>query len=249
MTFRDQFSRQAALYARCRPGYPPALFEYVASIAPGHALAWDCGTGSGQAAVPLARFFREVVATDASSEQIAHAAPHPGVSYRVAPANSSGLPSHSADLVTVAQALHWFDTDDFYAESERVLVRGGAIAVWGYGDPVLDDPALQTMVHDFNRGTMEAYWPANRGALLDAYRTLPFPFREIVPPEFELKLSWTLPELAGYFRTWSATARYVDERGVDPVVAVESALAKRWGGEAREHVVTWPLYIRAGYSD
>jgi SAM-dependent methyltransferase len=249
VTFRDQFSKQAALYSQCRPGYPAELFDYLASIAPGHSVAWDCATGSGQAAVPLARFFRQVVVTDASMQQISHAVPHPAVSYRVAPADSSGLPSNSVDLVTVAQALHWFDTDDFYAEAKRVLVAGGALAAWGYGDPVMHEPALQAIVHDFNHGTMESYWPANRNVLLDCYRTLPFPFREIVPPHFELRLRWTLPELTGYFRTWSATARYVDERGADPVVEVELSLAKQWGNAMTRHLVTWPVYIRAGYSD
>ena len=249
MTFRDQFSKQAALYSQCRPGYPPELFDYLASITPGHSVAWDCATGNGQAAVPLARFFRQVIATDASPQQIAHAEPHPSISYRVAPAESSGIAPHSVDLVTVAQALHWFDVDDFYAEAIRVLLPGGAIAVWGYGDPVVDQPELQAIAHEFNRGRMEAYWPPNRDVLLDRYRTLSFPFREIVPPAFELKLRWTLAELAGYFRTWSATARYVDERGADPVLEVEQSLARIWGGAATRHRVSWPMYLRAGYSD
>jgi SAM-dependent methyltransferase len=225
------------------------LFEYVASVAPRRTLAWDCATGNGQAAVPLAGFFESVIATDASSEQLKEAEPHPRVTYRLATASSSGIPAESVDLVTVAQALHWFDLPEFYAETRRVLAPGGAIAIWGYGDPVLDEPELQRRLHEFNRGKMEPYWSANRDILLDRYQTIPFPFDEIQPPAFELRKQWTLEELGGYLRTWSATGKFVERHGNDPVVEIEAALGEMWGGESRTRIVTWPLYLRVGYSN
>lgn len=249
MTFRDHFSRQAALYSIYRPVYPPELFQYIAGLARGRTRVWDCATGNGQAAVALAEYFDEVIATDASPQQLAHATPHEKVSYAVAQAEASGISSGSVDLVTVAQALHWFDLDDFYREVNRVLVRGGAIAVWGYADPVMDDPELERIVHAFNRGTIEKYWTANRDLLLDCYRTLPFPFRELPTSNFRLEKRWTLAQLAGYFRTWSATNRYIDENGTDPVIAVEAQLAEKWGAPGAERLITWPLYLRVGYCD
>jgi ubiquinone/menaquinone biosynthesis C-methylase UbiE len=246
VTFRDHFSRQAALYSIYRPEYPPELFKYITGLAPGRTRAWDCATGNGQAAVALADYFDEVIATDASPEQISHVTPHKKVTYSIAAAEASGLSANSVDLVTVAQALHWFDFDDFYREVNRVLVSGGGIAVWGYGDPVMDDPELERFVHAFNRGTIEAYWPPNRNILLDRYQTVAFPFREVHTPEFRLEKRWTLAQLAGYFRTWSATNRYIAEKGTDPVAAVEADLAKHWGGIERERLITWPLYLRAG---
>lgn len=246
MTFRDHFSRQAALYFTYRPSYPPELFEFLAGFAPARRLAWDCATGSGQAAVALADYFDRVVATDASPQQIIHAEPAANVSYAVAPAHASGLEARSVDLVTVAQALHWFDLDEFYAEVRRVLVNRGVIAVWGYGDPVMDTPELERIVHSFNRGTIESYWTAGRDILLDGYRRVDFPFREITTPCFRLEKSWTLAELAGYFRTWSATNRFIAANGFDPVTEVERELEAEWGGAEKSRLITWPLYLRVG---
>lgn len=248
MNFQDLFSKRAALYASCRPGYPHELFEYLASLTPRHTLAWDCATGNGQAAVPLADSFESVVATDASAEQIAHAAPHPRVSYRVASADHSGLNARSVDLVTVAQALHWLDPHAFFAEARRVLVPGGAIAAWGYGDPVLDDVGLQQTLHEFNRGKMERYWTANRDLLLAGYQTLPFPFREIAPRGFSITKEWTLRDLTGYLGTWSATTKYVERNGMDPIPEIATALAALWGGAEKTHKITWPKFLRVGHS-
>jgi len=148
----------------------------------------------------------------------------------IAPAHASGIPSHSIDLVTVAQALHWFDTAEFFGDARRVLVDGGAIACWGYGDPVLDDPALDGILHSFNRGLLEPYWAPSRNLLLKGYATIPFPFREVKAPRFRLEKSWTLSELAGYLRTWSATAKYIEAHGEDPVSDVERSLRAQVGG-------------------
>jgi SAM-dependent methyltransferase len=245
--FRDLFSANSAQYAQYRPQYPLALFEWVSELVPRHQLAWDCATGTGQAATHLAAFFDNVVATDASEKQIASASKHPGVEYRIATAYESGLDDHSVDLVTVAQALHWFDHEPFYREAKRVLRAGGALAVWGYGDPVIDSQRLNRIVYDYNRGTIEDYWKPERQLILDGYSTIPFPFREVEPPEMTLECRWTLSELTGYMRTWSATIAYAARHGGDPVAPVEAALAEHWGPADVRHLVRWPLHIRAGY--
>lgn len=236
------------MYAAHRPDYPESLFSYVVSLVRERRTAWDCGTGSGQAAIGLVEHFERVVATDPSPGQLAHARAHPRIEYRQAPADASGLESASVDLVTVAQALHWFDIGRFYAEAQRVLVPGGVIAVWGYGDPLLDSPGLQRTLHEFNHGTLESYWTPERRILLERYRTIPFPFAEVVRPPFTFERRWTLGELAGYLRTWSATARYVEAHDTDPVEAVEAELARQWGNPGKQRAVRWPLYLRAGYT-
>lgn len=246
MDFKDHFSQRAALYATYRPRYPAALFEYLAGLTPAHEVALDCGTGNGQAAVELAKHFTRVVATDPSSAQISNATPAENVEYRVARAEQSGLPARSVDLVSSAQALHWFDAASFFAETTRVLKPTGAIAVWGYGDPILETPRLQNLLHEFNRGKLESYWSAERQLLLDGYRTIAFPFVEMEAPSFELRASWNLGELLGYLRTWSATAKYVKENGVDPVSELEPSLAREWGDPAATRSIRWPLYLRAG---
>jgi SAM-dependent methyltransferase len=246
LRFKDHFSARAANYSAYRPHYPENLFEYVAGLSREHHAVLDCGTGNGQAAIGLVTHFDRVIATDPSAEQISHAAPHERIEYRIARAESSGLPAESVDLVTAAQALHWFDAKSFFEEARRVLVPGGAIAIWGYGDPTLDTTQLDQTLRAFNRGKLEPYWFPERKLLLDGYRTVPFPFDEVAAPTLELEMSWSLPELAGYLRTWSSAARYLAENGVDPVLKVEKSLAAHWGDPDTRRVIRWPLYLRAG---
>jgi SAM-dependent methyltransferase len=248
--FKDHFSTQAAAYAEFRPEYPPALFDFVASLVDRRDAAWDCGTGSGQAAVALADHFTHVVATDASEAQIAAARtrrPHPRVEYRVVPAEASGLPNASVNVVAVAQSLHWFDLARFYAEVRRVVAPGGALAVWSYGDPVLDDPALDERLQRFNAETVGPYWPPERRLVGEGYLALPFPFAESAAPALTLEQAWTIGELAGYLRSWSATARYAAAHGSDPVTQIEGELAPLWGDQAGRRRVRWPLTVRAGH--
>jgi SAM-dependent methyltransferase len=246
VTFKDHFSGRAALYAAYRPSYPPALFHFLAGVTEQHRLAVDIGTGSGQAAAGLANHFERVIGIDPSAEQLHYAARHPNVEYRIARAESTGLAAGCADLVAVAQALHWLDTDSFFREAKRVLVPDGVVAVWGYGDPVLDSGPLDRNLHEFNRVLLEPYWFAERRLLLTGYRTITFPFDELPVPHFELQAQWTLAELLGYLRTWSATANYIEARGSDPVIDLEKLLARDWGKPEGRRVVRWPLHLRAG---
>lgn len=247
MTFRDHFSAQSADYAAHRPGYPDALLDWVAALAPARDAAWDCGTGSGQAAVALAERFAVVHATDASAAQLAHARPHPRVRYAVAPAEASGLPGASVDLVTVAQALHWFDLDRFWAEARRVLRPGGALAAWTYGDVRTGDPALDRRLHHFTHEAMGPWWPPERALVDSGYRTIAFPFREADAPPVTLDLRWTLAELVGYLRSWSSVARHTAARAADPVAPLERELAALWGDPAEPRRIEWPMAVRAGW--
>jgi len=245
--FKDHFSHIAASYAAFRPMQPPAVIAWAASLPQRHDVAWDCGTGNGQAARGLAEYFTTVIATDASATQIAHATPHSNVQYRVAPAEASGLDAHTVDLVTVAQALHWFDVERFYNEAKRVIVPGGALAIWGYGDARSDEPAVDRVLREFTRGTVGPYWPPERRILDSGFRTIPFPFREVTPPEFTLEERWTLNELLGYLRTWSATAAYIAANGRDPVEESTAAFETAWGNGSVQRVIRWPVAVRAGY--
>lgn len=244
-TFHDHFAPVAASYADFRPRYPRELFAWLAARVPRHDLAWDCAAGSGQASVDLAEFFTRVVATDASRAQIDAAVPHPRIAYRVAPAENSGLADAAADLVTVAQALHWFDLAGFYAEVRRVLRPGGVLAVWTYGVLTVAGAEVDALVQHFYHDVVGPYWPPERAHVENGYRALAFPFAEITAPPFAMEASWALPQLLGYFRSWSATGRFAVARGVDPVTELAEQLGPLWGaGELRR--VTWPLALRVG---
>jgi SAM-dependent methyltransferase len=239
------FATVAREYANFRPGYPPGLFAWLASRTPARDAVWDCGCGSGQASRALAEHFTRVHATDVSPEQIAAAQPNPRVAYSVAPAERSGLDAQSVDLVTVAQALHWFDVDAFYAEARRVARPGGLLAVWTYPRPELADPVLDRLFFEFYRDVVGRYWPPERRHVESNYQTLPFPFEELPHPPFGLEFQWNLEQLAGYASSWSATARYRKATGNDPLPVLRDSLAPGWpaGGTVR---VRMPIMLRAG---
>lgn len=245
-SFKDHFRPVAQQYASYRPTYPFALFEWMAAQAPARDLGWDCATGSGQAALDLARCFTRVVATDASAAQIAQAAPHERIEYRVAPAEDSGLDAHSVDLVVVAQALHWFDVDRFNREARRVLKPNGIIAVWCYGLTTIDGNDIDNVIQDFYSEIVGPYWPPERRHIETGNRDLPFPFDAIAAPAFAMQVKWNLAQLMGYLRTWSATARFVEALGRDPVVDLERRLQPLWGSPGEARRVSWPLALRVG---
>ena len=243
--FPDLFSQQAATYAAARPDYPDELYRFIASVSPGLERAWDCGTGNGQAARDLARYFRRVIATDASAEQIAQATPAAGVEYRVATAESSGLPAASVQAVTVAQALHWFDHDRFYAEVRRVTVPQGVIAAWSYG-ACSAGPDVESALREFEEGTVGAYWHPARRWVDEGYRTIPFPFAELPAPTFQLRVRWNLRQLGLYLSSWSAVSAYRRERGEDPVPRFLDSIRTQWGAPDQVRDVSWPLALRVG---
>jgi SAM-dependent methyltransferase len=242
----DCFARQADHYARYRPLYPKELFSHLADLCQHRQLAWDAGTGSGQAALGTARHFQRVLATDASEEQIAHAHAHPNVIYRQAPAHASGLAPGSADLVTVATAVHWFDLESFYAEVRRVLRPGGLLAVWGYQDTRVN-PAIDVVLLRYRKEIVGNDWAFQVRLLTEQYRTIPFPFEEITAPtHFVARANMALDDIVGFLASWSATQRYQMRTGNDPVEVIRSDLTAAWGDPRLVRVVEWPLFMRIG---
>jgi len=241
--FKDHFSRDSAAYAEYRPRYPKELFGWLAGVSPARDLVWDAGTGNGQAAVALAEHFTRVIATDPSARQIEAAVAHPGVEYRMA-GEVAGLEPGSADLVTVAQALHWFDRPRFWAEATRVLRPAGVVAVWCYELQHVS-PEVDAIIDHFYRETVGPYWTPDRKLVEDGYRSIDFPFEEVTVPGFAMAAEWTLEQQVGYLGTWSAVGRYRKEKGADPVTLVRPELEAVWpANESRR--ISWPLSVRAG---
>ena len=245
MNFKDHFSAHAQHYAKYRPHYPQELFEHLAAVTPAHERAWDCATGNGQAAHGLTPFFARIIATDPSESQIENATGHEKITYRVATADKTDIEPGSIDLVTVAQALHWFDLDGFYREVKRVLKPGGVLAVWCYN--LLEvSPEIDRQIGNFYENIVGPYWAPERELVEDGYRSLAFPFRELAPPRVSMEARWSLPDLLGYLRTWSATQEFTKARGADPVVKIADDLLASWGAPETRKTVKWPLEIRIG---
>jgi SAM-dependent methyltransferase len=241
--FADHFSAHATTYARYRPRYPSALFQWLAVVSPSTALAWDAGTGNGQVAQGLVTRFAKVTATDASEEQIRNAIPHARITYGVAQ-YESGLAAKSAQLVTVGQALHWFDADAFCKEARRVLQPKGVLAAFAYVHSTIT-PELDLLMQHHHGVTLGHYWPKEHHYIHEEYRSIALPIDELAAPPFEMQEEWTLEQYLGFLRSWSATQKLIAARGEEPILAFERTFAEAWGRVERRKV-RWPMFIRAG---
>ncbi len=241
---KDNFSAHAQAYAKYRPSYPPELFTYIRSICTGFETAWDCATGNGQLAKHLADMFAQVHATDISQQQLDHAVLQPNIHYSIQPAEQTNFVANSFDLVTVAQAVHWFNFEKFYAEVKRTAKQDGIIAIIGYGR-FLCSPEIDRWVDELYDNIIGSYWDSERKYIDENYQTIPFPFKELPAPIINIEHDWTLQELVGYLETWSAVQKYTRQQGESPVRLIEEQLKKYWG-KAAKRTITFPLLLRAG---
>jgi ubiquinone/menaquinone biosynthesis C-methylase UbiE len=241
---KDYFSDQSKIYAAFRPSYPEDLYQFIFEHLKNKSVAWDCATGNGQVAKYLSRHFEKVYATDISQQQIDNAFPEKNIFYSVSKAEQASFADQQFDLITVAQALHWIDTDAFYKEAIRTATPGALIAVWGYALLSIN-PLIDSLFLNFYHNTVGAYWDAARKLVEEEYRSIDFPFKLIPSPRFELKVEWTLAQFAGYLTSWSATQKYVKTTGQDPVPMFIETVKVYWN-EAELKMVTFPLFLRLG---
>lgn len=242
-TFKDHFSAVATQYATARPEYPDALFAWIAQVAPARSRVWEAGCGSGQATRDLAGHFEEVFATDPSAAQIAQARGPGNVRFAVEPGERCSLPGASVDAICVAQALHWFDRDAFFGECARVLRPRGVLVAWGYQDLIV--PPELDQANDALQAVIRPYWPPERTLIDEAYSGFDWPFPAEPSPAFELTAHWTLPRLLGYFSSYSASKRYREATGEDPVAAHAPAFAAAWSEPTRTKRMRWPMFVHA----
>lgn len=242
MQFKDLFSNQSTDYAKFRPTYPPELFSYLASLVPEKKTVWDCGTGNGQAALSWTEYFDQVMATDPSEKQIQSAAPHPKIKYSVASAEDSHLPSQSVNLVSVAQAFHWFDQNRFLHEAQRVAQPGAILAIWCYQMAQVS-PEVDREVWFLYENILGPYWDPERKMVEEGYRNVQLPLQEISTPPFELKAQWQFEHLIGYLGTWSALQKFITQNQRNPLEESFEKLRAAWGSvTARE--VRWQMGLR-----
>lgn len=239
---KDNFSNQSAAYAKYRPAYPPELYQFLFSLVKDKDAAWDCGTGNGQVAMELSKFFAKVTATDISEQQIKNAVRRDNIFYSVARAEGTVFADNSFGLITVAQAIHWFDFESFYREVNRTLKPGGIFAVIGYGLIRIDNETDQIIDH-FYQHIIGPFWDKERRYIDENYQTIPFPFNELQAPVLKNSFEWTLEELLGYLETWSAVQHYIKAKNENPVNLLKKELGKIWvKGTTKK--VQFPILLR-----
>jgi Methyltransferase domain len=239
---KDRFSAHANQYAQFRPAYPPELYEFIYRHVLDFEAAWDCGTGNGQAARDLSKKFKKVFATDISAKQLENAYQAGNIFYSIANEKSS-FADNSFDLITVAQAAHWFNMEEFSKEAKRVAKPNSVIALWGYGLLTIN-PEIDGLLNYFYTQVVGAYWDKERRHIDEQYKNLYFPFEEIQSPAFTLSISWTLAELIGYVSTWSAVQKYISVNNQNPIENWKSEIENFW--KEPTQAVRFPLFLRLG---
>ena len=241
---KDNFSQGARAYAQYRPTYPDNLFDFILSYVKEKDRAWDCGTGNGQSARVLSKYFKNVFATDISQSQINNAHQENNIDYAVEPAEKTSLPNSSVDFITVAQAIHWFNFESFYAEVKRVANPGAIIAVWTYSLLHISEE-IDPVISEYYSNALSGYWDPERKYVDEHYDTIPFPFTKIASPEFKVEAWWTLEELIGYLNTWSAVKNFIKANSYDPVPAAINKIKPLWG-DSKKRQLFFPVYLKLG---
>ena len=244
MQTKDYFSDQSKIYATFRPTYPDELYQFIFKHLKNKNVAWDCATGNGQVAQYLAPHFQGVYATDISQQQIDNATQASNIFYSVGKAEETGFKNNQFDLITVGQALHWFNRQAFYKEVKRIGKPDGLIAVWGYANLNIS-PAIDKPFMDFYNNTVGPYWDEARRLVEREYEGVEFPFQQIPSPKFQIKVNWTLERLSGYLSSWSATQKFIKTNGYNPVDKFIQSLSDLWKpGESKS--VTFPVFLKLG---
>jgi ubiquinone/menaquinone biosynthesis C-methylase UbiE len=242
---KDNFSKVATLYSQFRPSYPSALFDFLIPLVHSRRNAWDAGTGNGQVAGELANYFEKVFATDLSEKQIKNAVIKKNIIYKIESAEQTSFPGNEFDLITVAQAIHWFDFSKFYNEVKRILKADGIIAVIGY-DLCKIDQQVDKIIDHLYSVILNSYWDKERKYIDEHYKTIPFPFIEIPSPVFISEYHWSLDQLIGFLNSWSAVQHYKDRNNNEnPIDKTADDLRHCWK-ENEKKKVTFPVFLRTG---
>jgi ubiquinone/menaquinone biosynthesis C-methylase UbiE len=242
---KDNFSKVSNLYSQFRPSYPKQLFDFLIPQVSSHITAWDAGTGNGQLAVELSEYFEKVFATDLSEKQINNAVKKNNIIYKVERAEQTSFADSEFDLVTVAQAIHWFDFSKFYGEVNRTLKPGGIIAVIGYG-LCKADAEVNKIIDFLYTDILDPYWDKERKYVDAHYSTIPFPFNEFSAPVFSSEYMWTREQLIGFLNSWSAVQHYKDRNdNENPVDKITGDLKNCWK-DTELKKISFPVFLRIG---
>ncbi len=242
---KDKFSAQAAIYKKYRPVYPKGLYDVILNTTKGRGVCWDCATGNGQVANVLSDHFDAVFATDLSENQIKQAPQKSNITYSVSRAESTTFSDKQFDLITVAQAMHWFDFDAFGKEANRVLRDDGCICIWGYG-PLKVEGEAGKLVDKFYKDIIGSYWDPERKHIDEGYKNVDLHFKSVeLNNKMAIEENWTIEQLQGYFDSWSSVQNYIEKNSSNPVPEIMEEIKSVWGSSEKLKV-TLPIFLKIG---
>lgn len=145
-------------YDRFRPRPPRVLLELLCRVArvPGPELVVDLGCGTGLSTRAWSGIAQRVIGVEPNPAMLAAAEDAPGVEYRRAFAQQTGIADGAADIVTCSQSFHWMEAEPTLAEATRILRPGGVFAAYDYDLPPAVDPEVDA--------AFEAYLARRRDA-------------------------------------------------------------------------------------
>ena len=240
---KDNFSIQAKKYSKYRPDYSYKIIDYIVSKVPIKQNVLDVATGNGQVASKLVDYFEQVYATDISAEQLKNLVDEENIVYKQESAENTLFNDNQFDLITVAQAIHWFDFDAFYTEATRILKPTGILVVMGYGQ-ISTNLVSDKLINRLYKDILGSYWDEERKYVDENYETIPFPFEEVKADKFVDEYTWSFEHLLGYLGSWSAVQHYIKKNGSNPIDLIKEELKESW--ENSDNKVTFPLLLRIG---
>lgn len=238
---KDNFSAQAELYAKYRPHYPNELYEFIFEHVHVFDKAWDCATGNGQVASVLSHRFDKVFGTDISQQQLSEAATQPNIEYRIGSAESSGL-EEKVDLITVAQAIHWFKIEGFYQEVKRLAKPHTVLAYWGYELMTINETVDPLILHFYNN-TLDGFWDPERKFLENAYKDINVPLHDVKRKLFTYQVDWSIDQLTGYLSSWSSVQKYIKKHHINPVDSLRKEIKPLWKDKL---TISFPIFLTIG---
>ena len=244
---KDKFSNQAKIYKKYRPTYPIEIYQELIGLVKNKDKCWDCGTGNGQVAIQLAKYFNTVNATDISQRQLDNAEQHEKIVYQVVRAEKTNFLDNHFDLITVAQAIHWFDFKAFNQEVNRVGKKGAIISIWGYGLLRINSN-IDKLIDKFYFDIIGPYWNEERKHIDKEYQTIQFDFKEIpVNKNKTILTNWNLNQLEGYFNSWSSVQNFNKvNSNTNPVNQIIQEIKEFWKDNEAKKEIKFPIFMRVG---
>ncbi|KAN0039505.1 hypothetical protein ACTA71_007294 [Dictyostelium dimigraforme] len=247
--FDDKFGSVSKSYKNFRPTYSNELYSIIDSFCDSKRdLAIDIGCGSGQATVRLADYFKKVIGFEPSQGQIDNAEKVENVEYRLSAAEKIDLPSGSVDLITVAQAAHWFNLPVFYEESKRLLRDDGSLIIWSYGLMKITNNSDAQKVHEkhYYETIGKQYWAPERQYIDDEYVDIKPTFENTSRKTISLPKSMSINDMIGYYSSWSGYAAFIKAGNKDVLPEIKETLLnayKTTDGDSKLIDVNFPVFM------